>query len=613
MNKTTRTHRSVRERRLLVIAALVAGVALLILALASQPLVQTHALIPIDEETGTIVIEKQTEPPGGEDFCFEHNLGGPTVCLDDGQTQSFPVLVGTYTVTETVPSGWELTGLTCDDPDSGSSTNPFSGTATIDLDAGETITCTFTNSEWGTIALHKVTDPPNGATFSFTSNIFGAWSFTLDHCTTLSFTIPAATYTVTETLPFGWSLSNFDCETDDEGDTSSLSGNQLTVDLDPGENITCTLTNSEWGTIFLHKVTDPPGGAGFDFLSDFDFLRPPWFPLDPDFSLDHCDTLSFTIPAATYTFTETLPVDAEWYLAGVKCETDDPEGGWSWNGNSVTIDLDAGETISCTINNSQFGTVVLRKQTIPPGGSGFEFTNPFGIGPPSFSIDDGDALPPIYPVPAGKYTVTEADPAPYGFDLIDVDCEDPDGGSSVDLGARTATIDLDAGETITCTFTNTFTATGGATDLVGVGQDTYRIDETVFATGSGFPANTDVDVYIVGDRAWTDGDPIPPDVSGGKETVTTDGAGDLGPVDVWSPPLTPGEYDMVFDVNQNGTYDAGIDVVDDPNHPGFVVQQAIPIGGIAVPVNELGLLAPWLGLVALVSLVAVALVRRCRG
>ena len=38
----------------------------------------------------------------------------------------------------------------------------------------------------------------------------------------------------------------------------------------------------------------------------------------------------------------------------------------------------------------------------------------------------------------------------------------------------------------------------------------------------------------------------------------------------------------------------------------------LPVGGVAVPVNKLGLLAPWLGVAALASLAAltVALVRR---
>jgi parallel beta-helix repeat protein len=158
--------------------------------------------------------------------------------------------------------------------------------------------------------------------------------------------------------------------------------------------------------------------------------------------------------------------------------------------------------------------------------------------------------------------------------------------------------------------------TAESTDSVGIGQDTYTVAETVYGTGSGFIPDTNVDVYIVGDRAWNDGDAIPADVSGDgmNPGVPTDATGNLGPADVWPPPLTPGEYDMVFDANQNGVYDAAIDVVDDPNHPGFVVQRAVPVGGVILPVNKLGLLVPWLGLAALASLAVftVALVRRRR-
>jgi hypothetical protein len=111
-----------------------------------------------------------------------------------------------------------------------------------------------------------------------------------------------------------------------------------------------------------------------------------------------------------------------------------------------------------------------------------------------------------------------------------------------------------------------------------------------------------VDVYIVSDRAWTDGDPIPPDVSGVTETVTTDSSGGLGPVEVWPRLLTVGEYDIVFDANQNGVYDALFDAVDDPNHPGFVVQP-YPVGGVTAARSSAGLLPLLAALVTLMALV----------
>jgi hypothetical protein len=44
-----------------------------------------------------------------------------------------------------------------------------------------------------------------------------------------------------------------------------------------------------------------------------------------------------------------------------------------------------------------------------------------------------------------------------GWALTDIVCDDPDGGTTVSLGNRRANIDLDPGETVVCTFTNTRT------------------------------------------------------------------------------------------------------------------------------------------------------------
>lgn len=82
------------------------------------------------------------------------------------------------------------------------------------------------------------------------------------------------------------------------------------------------------------------------------------------------------------------------------------------------------------------------------------------------------------------------------------------------------------------------------------------------------------------DREWSNGNPIPADVGDGMDTIPTDGSGNLGPVVIWSAPLEVGEYDLVFDANQDGFYDAIIDLVNDPNHPGFVVL-APPIAGFS--------------------------------
>jgi hypothetical protein len=125
-------------------------------------------------------------------------------------------------------------------------------------------------------------------------------------------------------------------------------------------------------------------------------------------------------------------------------------------------------TLACWGHNSDgqatppAGTIVIVKATDPAGGTGFGFTDNIAA-PNSFTLDDGGTktFSNVDAFDVGSYTVIEDDPqvTPGGFALSGLTCTDPDGGSSVDLGARKATIDLDAGETVTCTFTNTSTAT----------------------------------------------------------------------------------------------------------------------------------------------------------
>jgi hypothetical protein len=198
------------------------------------------------------------------------------------------------------------------------------------------------------------------------------------------------------------------------------------------------------------------------------------------------------------------------------------------------------------------------------GGTGFQFTGDLG----AFALND-DGSQAFSGLSAGDYNVVESPPVGWSFDTVI--CS---GGDSTPIGSG-VTVHLGAGETIACTFYNTVSAppSGGSTDAGGLGKDTYTPEETVYVAGSDFLPNAQVDVYVVEDHTWTDGLAIPVDLSGdGMNTLSTDGAGAIAPTPVWSAPLVAGNYDLVFDANQNGQYDAATDVVDDPNHPGLVVE-----------------------------------------
>ncbi|WP_421789861.1 Ig-like domain-containing protein [Hyphobacterium sp.] len=118
----------------------------------------TIATIPVQVTVaprfGTIQIVATT--PGGlqGDNTFTYasadaDLGGLSLTTSGGtaSSASFRKTFGTYDITQSLPVGWELDSLTCaGDTDGGSVINATTGRADIDLDANETIVCTFVNS-----------------------------------------------------------------------------------------------------------------------------------------------------------------------------------------------------------------------------------------------------------------------------------------------------------------------------------------------------------------------------------------------------------------------------------------------------------------------------------
>jgi hypothetical protein len=89
-------------------------------------------------------------------------------------------------------------------------------------------------------------------------------------------------------------------------------------------------------------------------------------------------------------------------------------------------------------------------------------------------------------------------------------------------------------------------------------------DEDIYAKGTNFSANSEVDVYIVDnpESRWTDGVNIS-SFSNVRNitTVSTNENGDFLTL-VWSNP-EEGEYDIIADANRDGYYNASTDAVDD--------------------------------------------------
>jgi hypothetical protein len=107
---------------------------------------------------GTITVVKDTVPNALQDFTFIPNFADAFL-LDDDQgvvggnntllnTAVFNNLApGVYSITELAQVGFQLSSLVINDPDGGSCVDLVNRTATIDVDAGENITITFTNRQ----------------------------------------------------------------------------------------------------------------------------------------------------------------------------------------------------------------------------------------------------------------------------------------------------------------------------------------------------------------------------------------------------------------------------------------------------------------------------------
>lgn len=107
---------------------------------ASKSVTATFA--SIGPTTGTVIVAKQTNPDGAPgSFTF---TGTPSGTISDDQTLSRNVLPGTYTSTEDTALGFSLVKIECSDANSSGDTS--TRMATFHVHAGETVTCTFTNS-----------------------------------------------------------------------------------------------------------------------------------------------------------------------------------------------------------------------------------------------------------------------------------------------------------------------------------------------------------------------------------------------------------------------------------------------------------------------------------
>ena len=171
---------------------------------------------------------------------------------------------GSKTITESAVAGWSNTSLDC------SEGTVDGSTATLDVDPGDTITCTYVNKQDATVTVIKDAQPDAAQDFDYTTTGSGWSDFSLDDDadatlpSSRTFTFAGGEFgskTVTESAAAGWANTSLDCS---EG---TVDGSTATLQVDPGDTITCTYVNKKAAKLTIIKDAQPDGAKDFDYTT----------------------------------------------------------------------------------------------------------------------------------------------------------------------------------------------------------------------------------------------------------------------------------------------------------------------------------------------------------
>ncbi|HEX5012732.1 MAG TPA: calcium-binding protein [Candidatus Limnocylindrales bacterium] len=324
------------------------------------------------EATGTINVVQISNPETQQafDYRFQSGSGNEDFSLDDDggnessleDTKSFSnIAAGEYEIQQFQPAvGWALTYIDCTDPDGG--TDVYSDRAVVDLDAGEYITCFFTDQRTtGNVAIHQRTIPQDPVAFTFDTS--WAYSVTLNDdgsdqdlmwADLYAEGFSPGIYTVTQQAVAGWPIQNIQC-TDPDGQTSvDLTTGTVSLDIDAGEDIDCTFENAPDGTPppppaplpnQVNITLDMQPNDAADVLFDFGEILT--FTLDDDSASPYTNGKEYNnLDLGTWPTTAHVP--AGWQVKTIVCT--DPDNGTTVDtaAAKATIDLDDGEVVWCT-------------------------------------------------------------------------------------------------------------------------------------------------------------------------------------------------------------------------------------------------------------------------
>ncbi|WP_136517773.1 hypothetical protein [Cellulomonas telluris] len=374
--------------------------------------------------------------------------------------QSLPVPAGSYTISESggVP-GYAFVSWDCGD--AGTFTSP---TPTITVPANGSVTCTVRNdAQKPSLTLRKQVVGGSASPADWTLRAQGT-AATVVGTDGVRQAVPVGTYELSETEgPQGYTAGDWSC-------TGGQQTSPTTVVLTLGQDVVCTVTNT---------YTAPPGPTltlvkqvvgGPSRVGDFTLRA-----AGPEVVSGRSGTRFVTrvpVDPGTYTLSESaFGVAAAGYAPSAwGCTGGTPTGA------QLTLAPTDGD-VTCTITNTWTGgTLTLVKEvvggTAPPDAWTLEAAGP------DVTVSGTSGSPDVtrFPVPAGRYALSESGPTNYA--ASDWSCTSGQAGP--------AAVDVTAGADVTCTITNTVER-GSLTlvKVVGPGGPAEVEDFTLTATGDG--------------------------------------------------------------------------------------------------------------------------------
>ena len=390
----------------------------------------------INQPTGTINIVKVGENNNSQDFGFDTTGGlipdetsSPDFSLDDdsnatlSDTKTFTgVAAGTYTVSEIATAGWTLGSIVCTDPTQNStSALPTAPTATINLAAGETVTCTFTNTlNKGNIKVNKMVDTngdgdylDTGEGLNGTASTAFTWTYRGIGPNVMGTTQSGLTSgtgslsenTVTNYHLVGWYRNSGEGSCANPDSTSLPASIEILTD----QTVEITICNAiNTGIVIVHKDVQGPNGENVTDLASH-----------PQVSLDGATgqliNENFTViydnvPVGSHTITESF-IDSNYTLYGISTvagQVGTPAG--------LVVNVVSGQTVDVYVTNRQkSGTITVIKDVVDPTGGPISDSHSFTVnltpGSQSDTFAEGDNA--VFTVNPGTYTASESADAAY--------------------------------------------------------------------------------------------------------------------------------------------------------------------------------------------------------